>query len=82
MRKTMNISVNDDIYDYIRERAESYYFGSVSEYIRWLVRNDMGGKIKTEAKEKAGTRLRTANESIFVGLFEEFLDNYYGDRGR
>jgi Arc/MetJ-type ribon-helix-helix transcriptional regulator len=82
MRKTMNISVNEDIYEYIRERAEGYYFGSVSEYIRWLVRNDMGGKIQTEVKENARTRLRTANETIFLGLFEEFLDHYYGDSER
>ena len=77
----MNISVQDDLYEYILERATSSYFGSVSEYIRWLVRNDIAGKIETEKKEKARSNVRTMNESIFIGMFEEFLDHCYGNKG-
>lgn len=76
MRRTMNISVQDDLFEYIQERARSSHFGSVSEYIRWLVRSDMRGKIQTESKENAKSRIRTANESMLVGMFEEFLLDY------
>jgi len=79
MRKTMNISMQDDLHSYIIERARASYFGSVSEYIRWLVRCDQSGRIQTEAKEIARKRARTANETMFVGLFQEFLDRYYSD---
>lgn len=75
----MNISVQDELHAYILERARTSYFGSVSEYIRWLVQCDRSGKIQTEAKEKARTRFRSANETMFVGLFQEFLDHYYGE---
>ena len=69
--------MQDDLYNYINERASSSSFGSVSEYIRWLVRSDMSGKIQSEAKERARTRVRTANESMLIGMFEEFLDGYH-----
>ena len=77
MRKTMNISVQDDLYCYILERANTSYFGSVSEYIRWLVRSDMSGKIQTDTKENAKSRVRTMNESMLISMFDEFLEHYY-----
>jgi len=80
MRKTINISVNDDLYEYIRERSENYYYGSVSGYIRWLVRCDQGEKIQTKTKQRERLRARTANEAMFVVMFEEFLDSYYRHR--
>jgi len=82
MRKIMSISVQDDLYDYVRERAEKDHFGSVSEYLRWLIRCDRTGKIRTEVRENARRRARTANETMFIGLFEEFLDHYFGKERR
>jgi hypothetical protein len=79
MRKTMNISVQADLHEYILERARSSSFGSVSEYVRWLIRCDRNGKIKTEVKENAANRVRSMNETMFVGMFEKFLDHYYKD---
>ena len=76
MRKTMNISVQDDLFRYIRERTEASCFSSTSEYIRWLVRCDRAGKIQTEVKEAARSRARTMNETIFLNMFQEFLDAY------
>jgi Arc/MetJ-type ribon-helix-helix transcriptional regulator len=73
----MSISVQDDLYEYIRERAEKDHFGSVSDYVRWLVYCDSKGKIQTPSKENAKARVRTMNESMMVGMFEEFLDHYY-----
>lgn len=77
MRKTMNISVQDDLYQYILERTETSCFSSTSEYIRWLVRCDHAGKIQTEVKEAARSRARTVNEAIFLNMFQEFLDAYF-----
>jgi Arc/MetJ-type ribon-helix-helix transcriptional regulator len=76
----MSISVQGELYEYIRERAEKDHFGSVSEYLRWLVRCDQKGKVQTSVRENARTRVRTANESIFISMFEEFLDHYYGEQ--
>lgn len=73
----MSISIQDDLHEYIRERAEKDHFGSISDYVRWLVHCDRKGKISTPGKEKAQTRVRSANESMMVGMFEEFLDHYY-----
>jgi Arc/MetJ-type ribon-helix-helix transcriptional regulator len=77
IRKTMNISVQDDLYAYIRERSQTSYYGSVSEYIRYLVRCDREGRIETDKKKDVRTRLRTANERMFMGMFEDFLDSYF-----
>lgn len=81
MRKTMNISLQDDLYEYILERARTSCFSSASEYIRWLVRCDRNGQIPTEVKEKAKSQARTMNETMFIGMFEEFLDDYYRRNG-
>lgn len=49
MRKTMNISVPEEMFSYIQERGQSYRFCSASEYIRSLVRSD-----QMREEEKAG----------------------------
>ena len=38
MRKTINISVSEEMYEHIRREASKKYYGSVSEYFRSLVR--------------------------------------------
>ena len=40
MRKTINISVPEEMFSFIQERGQSYRYCSVSEYIRSLVRDD------------------------------------------
>ena len=40
MRQTITISVSEDMYAAIRDTARRRFFSSVSEYIRFLVRND------------------------------------------
>ncbi len=47
MRQTITISVSEDMYAAIRDAARKRFFSSVSEYIRFLVRNDT---LKPEAK--------------------------------
>jgi Arc/MetJ-type ribon-helix-helix transcriptional regulator len=66
-RKTINISVHDELYEYIRERADGGYFGSVSEYFRWLVRCDREDRIENDVKKNARDRVRTANEAMIRG---------------
>ena len=50
MRKTMNISVSDDMLTLIHEGVENGSYGSVSEYIRTLVRRDQRGRTKMIAE--------------------------------
>ena len=52
--KTINISVQDDLDGYIRERADKGYFGSVSEYIRWLVAPTQNGLFLTAEMPSLG----------------------------
>ena len=73
----MSVSVQNELFEYIRERAEKDHFGSTSDYIRWLVQCDRKGKIQTETKESAKSRVRTMNESMLLSMFDEFLEHYY-----
>lgn len=56
----MNISVSEELHSYIVERAEKTLSGTVSEYIRTLVRKEK----EEMAKPKPPVSLRTANECI------------------
>ena len=76
----MSVSVQNELFDYIRERAEKGHFGSTSDYIRWLVHCDRRGKMQTETKESAKSRVRTMNESMLLSMFDEFLENYYASQ--
>jgi Arc/MetJ-type ribon-helix-helix transcriptional regulator len=40
MRRTINISVSEELYSYISRQVGPFRFASVSEYIRLLVRAD------------------------------------------
>jgi len=60
MRKTMNISVSEETFAFIRRRSRECYFSSASEYIRSLVRRD---QMKVQ-KPKRRAKLRTANECM------------------
>ena len=76
----MSISVQNELFDYIRDRAEKDHFGSTSDYIRWLVQCDRKGRIQTQTKENAKLRVRTMNESMLLSMFDEFLENYYASQ--
>jgi Arc/MetJ-type ribon-helix-helix transcriptional regulator len=58
MRKTFNISVPEPMYEYILKNSQGWRYGSVSEYIRSLVRRD-----QDERALLAGPiRIRKAND--------------------
>ena len=40
MRRIVNISMPQSLYSYVEQRAERSNFGSVSEYVRDLIRKD------------------------------------------
>ncbi|MBK9215320.1 MAG: hypothetical protein IPM59_06920 [Chloracidobacterium sp.] len=62
MRRTITISVSEDLHAAILDAARKRFYSSVSEYIRFLVRND---NLKPEAKPAGPPRLpRSANERI------------------
>ncbi|MGK7928464.1 MAG: type II toxin-antitoxin system ParD family antitoxin [Spirulina sp.] len=51
--KTMNVSLPDTMRDYIEQQVKAGGYGSVSEYIRDLIRQDQ----KQKAKEQIETLL-------------------------
>ncbi|MBP0019599.1 MAG: type II toxin-antitoxin system ParD family antitoxin [Cyanobacteria bacterium SBLK] len=51
--KTMNVSLPDTMRDYIEQQVKTGGYGSVSEYIRDLIRQDQ----KQKAKEQIETLL-------------------------
>ena len=52
MRQTFNISLPEDMSDFVRERVVDFDFSSVSEYFRHLVREDRHGL--TDRKKRGG----------------------------
>lgn len=59
MRKTINISVSETMYSFIREKGSSEFFDSVSDYIRTLVRRDQFRGYKASSRRQ---KLRRAND--------------------
>lgn len=57
--KTMNVSLPDTMRDYIEQQVKAGGYGSVSEYIRDLIRQDQ----KRKAKEHLETLLLEGIES-------------------
>ncbi len=57
--KTMNVSLPDNMRDYIEQQVKTGGYGSVSEYIRDLIRQDQ----KRKAKEHLETLLLEGIES-------------------
>jgi len=65
MRKTMNISVPEEMYLFIHKRGQSYRFCSVSEYIRSLVRQDQFDEMRKNTPYRPARRVNdlfTVNE--------------------
>ena len=53
MRKTINISVSDDMFSFIREKGRSEFYDSASDYIRALVRRDRFRAYKARSRQRA-----------------------------
>lgn len=61
VRRTITISVNDEMHKMIREGTRSRACSTVSEYLRLLVRRDQRSE---PAVTEPSRRLRRANECI------------------
>ena len=61
MRKTMNISLSTEMYEYVRKRAR---YRSVSEYVRGLILADQR---RSSERDKIVRKIQTANESGTCG---------------
>jgi Arc/MetJ-type ribon-helix-helix transcriptional regulator len=59
MRRTINISVSEDVFQYIKSQSR---YGSVSEYIRGLIRSERQRREDFAARPKAP--LRRANDAF------------------
>jgi Arc/MetJ-type ribon-helix-helix transcriptional regulator len=62
MRKIMNISVSEEMYSLILDRAKAGCHSTVSEYIRSLVRRDLFEHRGRRATKPSRPRPRRANE--------------------
>jgi Arc/MetJ-type ribon-helix-helix transcriptional regulator len=54
MRKTINISVSEHMYSFIREKGRSEFYDSTSDYIRALVRRDQYRGYKARSRQQTG----------------------------
>ena len=69
MRRTITISVSDEMHSLIYEGMRSHFYSTVSEYMRFLVRRDQRPKIVEEEKFPSAPP-RTANQCIEDALRE------------
>lgn len=69
MRRTINISVSEDVFQYIQNQSR---YGSVSEYIRGLVRRERQRREDQAARPKAP--LRKANDAFVTAEALEQLE--------
>ena len=69
MRRTITISVSDEMHSLIHKGMRSRYYSTVGEYMRFLVRRD---QIPAASEEKADTfeMPQTANQVIEEALRE------------
>ena len=65
--KTMNVSLPDTMRDYIEQQVKTRGYGSVSEYIRDLIRQDQ----KRKAKEHLETLLLDGIDSGTATLMSD-----------
>ena len=62
MRKTITISVSEEMHTLIHKGMRTRYYSTVSEYIRFLVRRDQARDAVT--RQDPPVRLRTANQAM------------------
>ena len=63
MRRTINISVSEEMYSVILDRTRDGYYDSVSEYIRALIRKDKFASLEQEM----GSTVRPINDFFEAG---------------
>ena len=63
MRRTITISVSDEMHSLIYDGMHSHFYSTVSEYIRFLVRRDQRPE-SVKKQEFADRPPRTANQFI------------------
>ena len=73
MRKTITISVSDEMYRLIHEGTRTHYCSTVSEYIRSLVRRDVRPETVIQ-EEPTYPTLRTANQWLEDAASEREAD--------
>jgi putative addiction module CopG family antidote len=61
MRKTMNISLSDELHEFVTERVAVGSYGSASEYVRTLVRRDRAEHLQGRNAVRPATDVRRAN---------------------
>ena len=68
--KTMNVSLPDSMRDYIEQQVKADGYGSVSEYIRDLIRQDQKRQAKDhlEALLMEGLDFGTATPSLYTPI--------------
>ncbi|MBX7054181.1 MAG: hypothetical protein K1X36_04420 [Pyrinomonadaceae bacterium] len=64
MRKTITISVSEEMYSLIQQGTRTHFCSSVSEYIRYLVRRDQRHDLVKEEVQPVRRPLRTANQAM------------------
>ena len=64
MRKTMNISLSDELHAFVTERVNAGCYGSASEYIRTLLRRDRSELYEWNVVARPSVRVRRANEYL------------------
>ncbi len=69
MRRTINISVSEDVFQYIQSQAR---YGTVSEYIRGLIRHERQRREDRAARPAAP--LRKANDAFVTADALEHLE--------
>jgi len=64
MRKTINISVSEEIFEFIQQQVDERFYYSVSDYIRSLVSHDQAERTFSSKRLNKLPPLRTANECL------------------
>ena len=69
MRRTITISVSEEMHDLVYQGMHAHYYSTVSEYVRFLVRRDQRPDAVTE-KKVVHPPVRTVNQCIEDALRE------------
>ncbi len=81
MRRTITISVSDEMHDLIDQGRRVHFYSTVSEYVRFLVRRDQRPDAVKEKEVVYTRRPRTMNQCMEDGLREiEAMKAALGDK--
>ena len=74
MRRTITISVSDEMHSLIHKGMRSRFYSTVSEYMRFLIRRDQMS-VASEKAEDTFTMPQTTNQAIDEALRETEMEN-------